>query len=500
MTTVNPQRENELLVTRRQLFGRTALGVGTAAMAQLLPRDALANTADPTDGIHHAAKANRVIYLFMSGGPSHHDLWDYKPKMRDMFGKDLPAEIRDGQRITGMTAGQKTLPVCPSKYKFTKMDNNDKGVWVSELLPHTAKVAKELCVIHSTFTEAINHDPAITYIQTGSQIPGRPSLGAWLSYGLGSMNENLPHYVVMHAHSNHAEQSLFNRLWGAGFLSADHQGILMRSQGDPVLYLSNPRGVSRDDRRAQLNALAAINQEQHKQFGDPEILARIRQHEMAYRMQTSVPELMDLSTEPDSTFEMYGEEARKPGSFAACCLNARRLAERGVRNIQIFHRGWDAHGNLPKEHESQCKDVDQGSAALIQDLKQRGMLEDTLVIWGGEFGRTAYCQGGLTKKNYGRDHHPRCFTVWMAGGGVKPGITYGQTDDYGYNIVDADGNTLTPQPSKETWTPGTMHVHDLNATILHLLGIDHKQLTYRYQGRDFRLTDVHGHVVKDIVA
>ncbi|MCA9216981.1 MAG: DUF1501 domain-containing protein [Planctomycetales bacterium] len=500
----NPHRENELAVTRRQLFGRTALGVGTAAMAQLLPNSLNAEATEGSTaargGLHHHAKAKRVIYLFMSGGPSHHDLWDYKPKMKDMFGEDLPAEIRDGQRITGMTSGQKTLPVCPSKYKFSKMDNNDKGVWVSELLPHTAQVAKELCVIHSTFTEAINHDPAITYIQTGSQIPGRPSLGAWLSYGLGTMNENLPHYVVMHAHSDHAEQSLFNRLWGAGFLSADHQGILMRSQGDPVLYLSNPAGVSRSDRRAQLDALAALNQEQHQQFGDPEVLTRIRQHEMAYRMQTSVPELMDLSTEPESTFELYGEDARKPGTFAACCLNARRLAERGVRNIQIFHRGWDAHGNLPREHESQCKDIDQGSAALISDLKQRGMLEDTLVIWGGEFGRTAYCQGSLTNENYGRDHHPRCFTVWMAGGGVKPGITHGQTDDFGYNIVDSDGVKLTPQPTKEEWTPGTMHIHDLNATILHLLGIDHKKLTFRYQGRDFRLTDVHGHVIHDVIA
>lgn len=490
-----------LMMTRRQLFGRSALGLGTAAMAGLLAQDLPAKDDKVLGGIHHTAKAKRVIYLFMSGGPSHLDLWDYKPKMREMFNKQLPDHIRNGQRLTGMTANQKSgMPVCPSKYKFTKQDNNDKGVWVSELLPQTAKVAKELCVVHSTFTEAINHDPAITYIQTGSQIPGRPSLGAWLSYGLGSMNENLPHYVVMHARTRHPEQSLFNRLWGPGFLSSDHQGILLRSQGDPVLYLSNPAGVSRKDRRAQLDALAAINQGQHKQFADPEVLARIRQHEMAFRMQASVPELMDLSGERKETFELYGEDARTPGTFAACCLNARRLAERGVRNIQIFHRGWDAHGGLPREHGSQAKDIDQGSAALIKDLKQRGMLEDTLVVWGGEFGRTAYCQGKLTKDNYGRDHHPRCFSTWMAGGGVKPGITYGQTDDYGYNIADADGNPLTPQPSKEKWTPGTMHIHDLNATILHLLGIDHKKLTYRYQGRDFRLTDVHGHVIRDIIS
>ena len=353
-------------------------------------------------------------------------------------------------------------------------------------------------MVHSAFTEAINHDPAVTYIQTGSQVPGRPSLGAWLSYGLGSMNEDLPNYVVMHAKSKHAEQSLFSRLWGTGFMPSDHQGILLRSQGDPVLYLSNPKGVSRDDRRAQLDALSVLNGEHHKSFGDPEVLARLRQHEMAYRMQASVPELMDLSKEPESTFELYGKEARQPSSFAACCLNARRLAERGVRNIQVFHRGWDAHGGLPREHENQCKDVDQGCAALIKDLKQRGLLKDTLVVWGGEFGRTAYCQGKLTRENYGRDHHPRCFTIWMAGGGVKPGITYGQTDDYAYNIADADGNTI--KPTKDKWTPGTMHVHDLNATILHLLGIDHKRLTYRYQGRDFRLTDVHGHVVKDVLA
>ncbi|MEC8894783.1 MAG: DUF1501 domain-containing protein [Planctomycetota bacterium] len=497
MTPVNPQREYDLMMTRRQLFGRTALGLGTAAMANLLGPELAAQGA-PT-GPHHEPKAKRVIYLFMSGGPSHHDLWDYKPKMQEMYGKQLPKEVRDGQRLTGMTARQKSHPVAPSKYKFTKYENNDRGVWVSELLPHTASVAKELCVVHSTFTEAINHDPAITYIQTGSQVPGRPSLGAWLSYGLGTMNENLPSYVVMHARSRFPEQSLFSRLWGTGFMPSDHQGILLRSQGDPVLYLSNPKGVNRKDRRVQLDALAALNQQQHEKFGDPEILARIRQHEMAYRMQSSIPELMDLSKESADTFKLYGEEARKPGSFAACCLNARRLAERGVRNIQIFHRGWDAHGSLPREHESQCKDIDQGSAALIKDLKQRGMLEDTLVVWGGEFGRTAYCQGGLSRKNYGRDHHPRCFTVWMAGGGIKPGITYGQTDDYAYNIVDTDGNTLRPQPTKDKWTPGTMHIHDLNATILHLVGFDHRKLTYRYQGRDFRLTDIHGHVIKELL-
>lgn len=504
MTLDDVTHRQQLATTRRQLFGRAALGLGTASLAGLMGDDLVAadsHEATAGGGLHHPPTAKRVIYLFMSGGPSQHDLWDYKPKLVDMFGQQLPAEVRDGQRITGMTSNQKSgLPLCPSKYKFTKRDNNQDGVWVSELLPHTAKVAHELCVVHSTFTEAINHDPAVTYIQTGSQIAGRPSLGAWLSYGLGSMNEDLPHYVVMHAHSKFAEQSLFNRLWGPGFLPADHQGMLLRSAGDPVLYLGNPPGVTATDRRDQLDALAAINQEQHRLFGDPAILARIRQHEMAYRMQTSVPELMDFSGESQSTFELYGEEARTPGTFAACCLNARRLAERGVRNIQIFHRGWDAHGQLPKEHESQCKDVDQGCAALIRDLRQRGMLDDTLVIWGGEFGRTVYCQGNLTRENYGRDHHPRCFTVWMAGGGIKPGITYGRTDEFGYNIADSDGNPILPRPTKEQWTPGTMHIHDLNATILHLLGIDHRKLTYRYQGRDFRLTDIHGHVMHDLIA
>ncbi len=491
-------------LTRRALFGRAALGLGTASLAQLLNCDksAFATESDLGQpvGLHHPAKAKYVIYLFMSGGPSQLDMWDYKPKLNDLFGEQLPSHIRDGQRVTGMTANQKNgLPLAPSKYKFTKADNNDKGVWVSELLPHTATVAKELCVVHSTFTEAINHDPAITYIQTGSQVPGRPSLGAWLSYGLGSMNENLPHYVVMHARTNHAEQSLFNRLWGPGFLPTEHQGILLRSQGDPVLYLSNPAGVSRSDRRAQLDALQVLNQEQFEQFADPAVLSRIEQHEMAFRMQTSIPELMNYADETEETLNLYGEDVRTPGTFAACCLNARRLVQRGVRNIQIFHRGWDAHGNLPGEHGSQCRDIDQACAALIQDLKRTGLLDETLVVWGGEFGRTVYCQGNLTKENYGRDHHPRCFTVWMAGGGVKPGITYGRTDDYGYNITDEYGETLTPQPTKDKWTPGTMHIHDLNATILHLLGIDHKKLTYRYQGRDFRLTDIHGHVMHDLL-
>ena len=465
-------------------IGKTALGLGTAAMAHLLPDGRLFADGSKGGGLHHEAKAKRVIYLFMSGGPSHLDLWDYKPKLVEEFGKDLPDHVRDGQRITGMTSRQKTLPVAPSKYEFTKHDNNDRGVWVSSLLPHTAKVVKDLCVIHSTFTEAINHDPAVTYIQTGSQVPGRPSLGSWLSYGLGSMNEDLPNYVVMHAKSKHAEQSLFSRLWGTGFMPSDHQGILLRSQGDPVLYLTNPKGVTGKGRRAQLDALSVLNNEHYKSFGDPEVPSRLRQHEMAYRMQTSVPELMDLTKEPESTFELYGKEAREAGTFAACCLNARRLAERGVRNIQIFHRGWDAHGGLPREHENQCKDVDQGCAALIKDLKQRGLLDSTMVVWGSEFGRTPLGENrGGRKMNTGRDHHPFSFSMLMAGGGIKGGQVYGKTDEIGWGI---DENPV--------------HPNDLHATMLHLFGINHERLTYRFQGRDFRLTDVAGKVIKDWIA
>ena len=494
----DPIREHELMMTRRQFFGRARLGVGTAALAGLLGP---AFSAGPNQGTtHHRPRAKRVIYLFMEGGPSQHDLWDYKPKMRELAGKELPPHIRDGQRVTGMSKG--TLKVMPSEYSFSHYDNHDRGIWVSELLPHTAKVVKDLCVIHSVHTEAINHDPGITYIQTGSQIPGRPSLGAWLSYGLGSENSDLPSYVVMHSQGTQQGTSLFGRLWGSGFMPSNHQGVIFRGGEEPVLYLNNPKGVLRSQRRHQLDALAAINQEHYRDFGDPGILARLEQHEMAYRMQAAVPELMDLSQESDSTWKLYGEKARTPGTFEACCLNARRLAERGVRNIQIFHRGWDQHDNLRTELPAQCKDVDRGCMALIADLKRRGMLEDTLVVWGGEFGRTAYSQGEYGSGSYGRDHHPRCFTMWMAGGGVKGGTTYGQTDELGYNILDGDGNPLVGgrQPTKHHFTPGAVHVHDLNATILHLLGIDHTKLTYRYQGRDFRLTDVHGHVVHDIVA
>ena len=498
---MNPIRESELLMTRRQLFGKAALGVGTAALHTLLARTALAGQhASGLKGMPtFAPKAKRVIYLFMNGGPSQMDLWDYKPKLRDEYDKDLPDHIRNGQRITTMTSGQARFPIAPSKYRFDHHENNEDGVWVSELLPHTSKIVKDLTVVRSMWTEAINHDPAVTYIQTGSQLPGRPSLGAWVSYGLGSENENLPTYVVLHSRvsSGKVDQALFTRLWGTGFLPSEHQGVALRSVGDPVLYLNDPDGLDKSSRRNMLDDVAKLNELQLSQFGDPEIAARIKQYEMAYRLQTSVPDLMDLSKESDDTFTLYGEEARSPGSFAANCLLARRMVERGVRFIQIFHRGWDQHGNLAVDLPSQCKDVDQACAALVTDLKRRGLLDDTLVIWGGEFGRTVYCQGPLSKENYGRDHHPRCYTMWMAGAGMKPGIVYGQTDDYGYNIVDKDGHVINP--TVDTLTPGAVHIHDLNATILNQLGVDHTKLTYRYQGRDFRLTDVHGHVVKDLL-
>ena len=498
---MEPIREAELMMTRRQLFGRTALGVGTAALSQLLT--AAGMTEQQGKGLpgipNFAPKAKRVIYLFMSGGPSQLDLWDYKPKLADKFNTDLPDEIRRGQRITTMTSGQNRFPIAPSIYKFNKHDNGGDGVWVSDLLPHTSKVVKELCVIKSMWPEAINHDPATTYIQTGSQIPGRPCMGAWLSYGLGSMNENLPTYVVLHSKvsSNKPNQAVYPRLWGTGFLPSEHQGVSLRSQGDPILYLQDPEGMERTTRRKMLDSVSKLNELSLGTFGDPEIAARIKQYELAYRLQTSVPELMDLSKESEATMELYGKDAREPGTFAANCLLARRMVERGVRFIQIFHRGWDLHTELTTDIPSQAKDVDQGCAALIMDLKQRGLLDDTLVIWGGEFGRTVYCQGPLSQSNYGRDHHPRAFTMWMAGGGVKPGTVYGQTDDFGYNIVDKDGALI--DPSAEEFTEGAVHIHDLHATVLNQLGIDHTKLTYHFQGRDFRLTDVHGHVVKELL-
>lgn len=504
----NPIFENMMMMNRRQFFGKGAAGIGTVGLASTLNPAlfaASAANAATSDGggplfPNFAPKAKRVIYLFMSGAPSQMDTFDYKPKMQEMYDKDLPEHVSRGQRKTTMTSGQSRFPIAPSIYKFKKYENNQDGVYISELMPHTAGIAKDICLIRSMWTEAINHDPAITYIQTGAQIPGRPSVGAWLSYGLSTMNRDLPNFVVLNAYWSGRQdaQALYNRLWGSGFLPSEHQGVMLRSQGDPVLYLSDPAGVSREDRRRMLDRVAAINERLHGEMGDPETLARIKQGEMAYRMQASVPELTDISNEPQHVLDMYGPEVNKPGSFAACSLLARRLIERDVRCVQIYHRGWDQHGNLPGDLPKQCNDVDQPSAALVKDLKQRGLLEDTLVIWGGEFGRTIYCQGGLSKTNYGRDHHPRCFSIWMAGAGVKPGIVYGHTDDFSYNITQPDGKTVI-EPSKHEFTPGAVHVHDLNATMLHLLGVDHERLTYRYQGREFRLTDVHGHVVNDIL-
>ncbi|MDA7882147.1 DUF1501 domain-containing protein, partial [Akkermansiaceae bacterium] len=430
-------------------------------------------------GTHHKPKAKRVIYMFQSGAPSQMDLFDPKPNLDERFSEDLPASIRMGQRITGMTSGQKTLPVAPSIFKFAQ--HGQSGAWLSELLPHTAKVADDLCIIKSMHTEAINHDPAITFFQTGHQLAGRPSIGSWMSYGLGSSNKDLPTYVVLTSRGTGRpnDQPLYDRLWGSGFMSTKHAGVKFRNTGDPVLYLSNPDGVDRPMRRDMLDDLAALNGERHQIVGDPDIEARIAQYEMAFRMQASVPELTDVSGESKDVLDLYGPEVKKPGSYAANCLLARRLAERDVRFIQLFHQGWDHHGGLPKALKGQCSDTDHPTAGLLTDLKRRGMLEDTLLVWGGEFGRTTYCQGKLTRENYGRDHHPKCFTMWMAGAGIKKGITIGKTDDYCYNILE-----------------DPIHVHDLNATILHLLGIDHERLTYRFQGRQFRLTDVHGKLIK----
>jgi len=488
---MDPRQENALLETRRQFFGRAATGIGTAALASILSPQLFAASGQSAAGLDHgvlgqphfAPTAKRVIYLFMSGAPSQLDLFDYKPRMDEMFDQELPDSVRMGQRITTMTSGQARFPVAPSIFKFAQ--HGQSGAWLSELLPHTAGIADDMAIIKTVNTEAINHDPAITYIQTGAQQPGRPSLGAWLSYGLGTDTQELPSFVVLHSSwsAKRDAQALYARLWGAGFLPSRHQGVALRAKGDPVLYLTNPPGVDEVRRRRMLDTLAQLNRQRYQQVLDPEINTRIAQYEMAYRMQSSVPELTDISDEPANVLEMYGPDVHKPGTFSANCLLARRLAERGVKFVQVFIRGWDQHGNLPSDIRHQCSDVDQGGAALVKDLKQRGLLDDTLVIWGGEFGRTIYCQGSLTKENYGRDHHPRCFTVWMAGGGIKPGITYGQTDDFSYNVVE-----------------NPVHIHDLNATILHCLGVDHERLTYRFQGRDFRLTDVHGEVVKSVLA
>ncbi len=470
-------------LTRRKFLNQFGMGLGGVALASLLnPVRSFAgeSTASGVLGApHFAPKAKRVIYLFMAGGPSQLETFDYKPLLNERNGENLPDSVRQGQRLTGMSGNQAILPLAGSIFKFNKHGQN--GAWVSKLLPHTAKVIDELCVVRSLYTEAINHDPAITFLQTGSQLSGRPSIGSWVHYGLGTDNENLPSFVVLITKGK-GGQPLYSRLWGSGFLPSKYQGVQFRSGAEPVLYLNNPDGISDSNRRVLLDGLRDLHQLNADRLGEAEVDARIAQYEMAYRMQTSVPEAMNLTGEPESTYALYGEDARKPGTFAANCLQARRMAERGVKFIQLYHQGWDHHGGLPGGMKTQCKETDQPCAALIQDLKQRGLLDDTLVIWGGEFGRTNYSQGKLTATDYGRDHHPRCFTVWMAGGGAKPGTVFGETDEFGYNVVK-DG----------------VHVHDFHATLMHLLGVNHEQLTFKFQGRRFRLTDVHGKVVKELL-
>lgn len=491
---MNSIEQAALQMNRRQLLARGRGCLGAAALATLLhaERPAVASTSSASGvegkrglpGLpHFPAKAKRVIYLFMAGGPSHIDMFDYKPALRKIHGTELPETIRDGQRLTGMSSGQASFPCVAPMFKFERY--GERGTWVnSELLPHTASIVDELTIIRTMNTEAINHDPAMTYINTGSQQLGRPSMGSWLSYGLGSPNENLPAYVTMISVGAKPGQALFSRLWGSGFLPSKHQGVQFRSGNEPVLYLNNPAGVAAGVRRQMLDGLAELNSARFEDVGDPEIQARIAQYEMAYRMQTSVPDLMEVKSESESTFELYGPDSRKPGSFAANCILARRMAERGVPFIQLFHRGWDQHGNLPKELTTNCRSVDQAAAALVKDLKQRGMLDDTVVIFGGEFGRTIYSQGALTETNHGRDHHGRCFTTWVAGGGFKRGFDYGVTDDYSYNILE-----------------DPVHINDFNATILHSLGINHKRFTVKYQGLDARLTGVEeARVVKEILA
>lgn len=472
-----------LTLTRRTLFGRASTGIGVAALSSLLQAETDPKTGGLVGLPHHPPKAKRVLFLHQSGAPSQVELFDWKPMLAKLHGTELPDSIRRGQRITGMTSGQASFPVVQPAYKFAQ--HGQAGTWLSELLPHTAKVVDDICIVKSMHTEAINHDPAITFIQSGSQQPGRPSMGAWVSYGLGSENQNLPAYVVLISQSNNPDndQPLFSRLWGSGFLPSRYQGVRFRSGSDPVLYLQDPPGIDKNTRRQMLDSLAKLNEIRKSAYGDPEIETRISQYEMAYRMQSSVPDLMDLSKEPESTFKLYGEDSRKPGSYASNCLLARRLLERNVRFVQLYHRGWDQHNNLKKHIAMQAKGTDQASAALVTDLKQRGLLNDTLIVWAGEFGRTVYCQGKIAESNYGRDHHPRNFAIWLAGGGVKAGVSVGRTDDYCYNIEE-----------------DPVHVHDLQATILHLLGIDHKRLTFKFQGRHFRLTDVHGELANKILA
>lgn len=477
--------EYGLHLNRRKFLGKMAMGIGGMALGSLLIPDLFKRNGQFEEAVvsqlpHFAPKAKRVIYLFQNGAPSQLDLFDYKPKLNEMFGEELPASIRSGQRLTTMTSSQTSFPLAGSVFKFQPAGSN--GLWTSELIPYTSKIIDELCVIRSMHTDAINHDPALTFFQTGAQVGNRPSFGSWLSYGLGSENKNLPAFCVLLSKGKGNGQGVYSKLWTNGFLDSVHQGIQFSSGEEPVLYLQNPDGVDREQRRKFLDHLAELNEMNYEEFGDPEITSKIQQYELAYRMQTAVPELTDISREPASVLKLYGSDCLIPGTYAANCLLARKLSESGVRFVQIYHQGWDGHTNLPKEIRGQCLDTDQASAALVMDLKQRGLLDETLVIWGGEFGRTNYCQGKLEKTNYGRDHHPRCFTIWMAGGGVKPGV-YGETDDFGYNIVS-----------------DPVHVHDFHATALHLLGLDHEKLTFKHLGRRYRLTDVHGKVFDKIIA
>jgi uncharacterized protein (DUF1501 family) len=475
--------DQDLLLTRRHFFGLGAAGIGGLALDSLLGPDLLGlKNSVPTTGTHFRPTAKRVIYMHMEGAPSQLDLFDYKPGLQKYYNQELPESVRQGQRLTGMTSGQARFPIAPSVFKFNKYANNQDGVWLSELLPHTASLAKDMCLINSMHTDAINHEPALTFFNTGSQQVGRASFGSWMSYGLGNANANLPAFVVMLSQGAGNMQALAARMWGSGFLPSEHQGCKLRAGDDPVLYLNNPKGVSRDDRRKLLDLTNDLNEKEYQRNFDPEVRSRISQYEMAYRMQMSVPELTDISDEDDETLEMYGKDVHTQGSFASNCLRARRLAERGVRFIQLFHRGWDQHNNLPNEIKGQTSAVDRAQAALVKDLKRRGLLDDTLILWAGEFGRSVYSQGALTKTNYGRDHHPRCFSVWLAGGGIKPGIVYGKTDDHSYNIAE-----------------NPVSVHDLHATMLHCLGFDHKRLGYFHQGREMRLTDVFGNVIKPIL-
>ena len=481
MDVMNPYDEAVQVETRRQFFGHAARGLGVAALATMLGKRVFAEEAmqAPASGglpglPHFAPKAKRAIYLHMVGAPPQMDLLDYKPGLKDWYDKDLPDSIRQGQRLTTMTAGQTRFPIAPSVFKFAQ--HGQSGAWISELLPYTAKMVDDIAILRTLHTEAINHEPAITFFQTGNMIAGKPCMGSWIAYGLGSMNQDLPTFVVLNASHTHPKanvQAISARLWSAGFLSGQYSGVALRSGGDPVLYISNPDGVPSPIRRRMLDALSQLNQIQHGKVGDPETLVRIAQFEMAFRMQSSVPELTDLSKEPESAYKLFGEEARKGGTFAHSCLMARRLVERGVRFVQVYHRGWDVHANVPEVLPSQCKDVDQGCWALVQDLKARGLLDSTLVIWGGEFGRTVYSQGKLTPTDHGRDHHPRCFSLWMAGGGVQGGIVHGETDEFSYNIAK-----------------DPVHVRDFQATLLHLFGIDHEKFSYKYQGLDQRLTGV----------